>query len=245
MFIDNKYTKWYFEIIERYGNLNTTDYTEKHHIIPKSLGGKNETNNIVRVSARVHFILHLLLLKMTEGSHLRSMSYAFVTMRRSNKSLRNGINSRLFETYKKIASKQFLGEKNPFYGKGFFGKDNPMYGKPCHYKMTEEEKNIWKQNISKGIIGEKNPFYGKKHSEDMKKYLSEKRSKYITVFFKDDKIEKFRGYGDLGVFLGKSKHLGAKLLKPQFIHLWKKYNIERIEVYENKEDQESVFGKSL
>jgi len=39
-FLDNKYTKWYFGIIESANNrLLTEGYTERHHIMPKSLGG--------------------------------------------------------------------------------------------------------------------------------------------------------------------------------------------------------------
>lgn len=44
-------------------------YHEKHHIIPRSIGGTNESDNIVCLTAREHFIAHLLLSKMfIEGS---------------------------------------------------------------------------------------------------------------------------------------------------------------------------------
>jgi hypothetical protein len=33
------------------------------------------------------------------------------------------------------------------------GEDNGMFGKPCHYKMTEEEKQRWKDNVGKSIKG--------------------------------------------------------------------------------------------
>ena len=38
-----------------------TQYVERHHIIPKSLGGSNNPDNIVAVTAREHYILHELL----------------------------------------------------------------------------------------------------------------------------------------------------------------------------------------
>lgn len=41
IFIDNKYTYWYYNIVHRAKTRNITGYTEKHHIIPKSCGGDN------------------------------------------------------------------------------------------------------------------------------------------------------------------------------------------------------------
>lgn len=39
-------------------------YTEKHHIVPKCLGGSDNDENLVRLTAREHFIAHRLLAKM-------------------------------------------------------------------------------------------------------------------------------------------------------------------------------------
>ena len=36
-------------------------YTENHHIIPSSLGGSDDKTNMVRVTAKEHFVLHHLL----------------------------------------------------------------------------------------------------------------------------------------------------------------------------------------
>ena len=77
MYLQNKYTKWYNNIIQkarcRPGPLN---YTEKHHIIPKSLSGSDDKVNLDVLTAREHFICHLLLPKMTTGTHRRSMWHA-------------------------------------------------------------------------------------------------------------------------------------------------------------------------
>jgi hypothetical protein len=61
IFINNKYTNWYNSIINNVKNRNITGYTEKHHIIPSSLGGDNSKENIVSLTAREHFVCHLLL----------------------------------------------------------------------------------------------------------------------------------------------------------------------------------------
>jgi len=60
MFLNNKYTKWYFMLIERGMSRQKPDgYTEKHHIIPKSFGGSNKQNNLVRLTPKEHFIAHI------------------------------------------------------------------------------------------------------------------------------------------------------------------------------------------
>lgn len=234
MFIQNKYTKWYFFIIESAKTRSSfnDNYYENHHIIPKALGGNNSKQNLVKLTAREHFVCHLLLVKMVLlASHRRSMAFSLITMRRSNGGGRkNSINSRKFELAKKVASSYISGENNPFYGKTdiFTGEKNPMYGKPCYYKMTEEEKENWKRNISIGITGEKNPFYGKTHTEETRKNLSKHRSIPIEVTFFDDKIEVFEQFGDLGEYLGKSRSLGLKLCRPKYEYLLKNYNIKSI-----------------
>ena len=42
LFLQNKYTSWYFSIINKAKERATEGYTEKHHIVPKTLGGKND-----------------------------------------------------------------------------------------------------------------------------------------------------------------------------------------------------------
>ena len=79
MFLDNKYTKIYFELMKKAKERNSTIIGENHHIIPKSLGGKDNKENIVKLTYREHFIAHALLTKMCKTQKKkRSMSYAFV-----------------------------------------------------------------------------------------------------------------------------------------------------------------------
>ena len=68
IFINNKYTNWYNSIINNAKNRTITGYTENHHIIPRSLNGTNTSENLVRLTAREHFVCHLLLTKMTVGN---------------------------------------------------------------------------------------------------------------------------------------------------------------------------------
>jgi len=77
IFINNKYTQWYYKIVNRANTRITTGYTEKHHIIPKSCGGDNSKTNLVKLTAKEHFVCHLLLTKMVDGKTRHKMIYAF------------------------------------------------------------------------------------------------------------------------------------------------------------------------
>lgn len=64
----SKYHKWYHQIVEHRKANIAEGYTEKHHIILRSLGGTDDPNNLVILTAREHFICHRLLTKMITGS---------------------------------------------------------------------------------------------------------------------------------------------------------------------------------
>jgi hypothetical protein len=99
LFIDNKYTRWYFGIITKAQvNITQTQYTEKHHIVPESFfinrtrrgpkgwidGNPEENSNIVSLTPREHFVCHWLLTKMTTGSAKAKMINAMFSMKAVN-----------------------------------------------------------------------------------------------------------------------------------------------------------------
>ncbi len=115
MFKENKYTKWYFNIINDRRSNPYTGYVEKHHIIPKSMGGSNAKDNLVALSAREHFICHWLLTKMTDKKGMR-LALLAMTRASSNQS-RYKVSSRIFQKIRENASNASLGSNNPNYGK--------------------------------------------------------------------------------------------------------------------------------
>jgi hypothetical protein len=81
LFLENKYSKYYFNIIENAKHRKLDNiYVEKHHIFPKSLGGKNSKENLVILTAKEHFICHLLLVKAVIYEYRKKMNYAFWRM---------------------------------------------------------------------------------------------------------------------------------------------------------------------
>jgi len=131
IFINNKYSKIYFQIIYRAKLRTLTEYSEKHHIVPESFyinrtrkgssgwldGDPNELSNIVSLTAREHFICHWLLIKMTSGEAKHKMIFAFTMMKCKgvNQSSRyeTVITSKIYAIYNekssKIKSKAYTG----------------------------------------------------------------------------------------------------------------------------------------
>lgn len=84
MFLENKYKKWYFQIVE---NSSKKIYdlskmrVEKHHIIPRCMGGNNDKTNICVLTIREHILVHRLLPKMTSDYNTqRKLLFAVARM---------------------------------------------------------------------------------------------------------------------------------------------------------------------
>jgi hypothetical protein len=127
----DKYTRWYNQITDRARNRIMEDYTETHHIKPRSLGGTDDIHNLVKLTAREHFICHWLLTKMTTGKDRAKMIYALNGMKRSNKFAQRYetlITSRVYENLKK--------EFSIVHSATMSGRRANNKGKP----MSEEQK---------------------------------------------------------------------------------------------------------
>lgn len=217
MYLDNKYTKTYMSLIDSRKKLNRNKKDgkiyESHHIVPKCMGGSNFSSNKVLLTPREHFICHLLLTKMVESPLKGKMYCALVRfMGKNNKQKNIKINSKIYDRIIRENRKNMSGKNNPFYGK----------------THTEEVRQFISRNNKLNQVGEKNPFYGKKHKDDSLAKMSFNRIKPFRVYFFDGESVLFAQSKYLGLYLGKSTHLGAKLTNPQYKNLLKNYNIKEL-----------------
>lgn len=93
------YKKTYNDLIERAKTRETDpmEYYENHHIVPKCVGGSNNRNNMVLLTAREHFLAHWLLVKMFPDNFKLSFAFnAFCQNNRGNRPV-----SRLYEYARK------------------------------------------------------------------------------------------------------------------------------------------------
>jgi hypothetical protein len=82
IFIPNRYTRIYYSVIERAQTriLPKDSYKEKHHVIPRCMGGSDDLTNIVELTFKEHVFCHKLLVKMTEGITRGRLAFAAVLM---------------------------------------------------------------------------------------------------------------------------------------------------------------------
>lgn len=160
---ENKYTKWYISIIltaqkrvDIYKTLKARkkevlrifDYVESHHIVPKSINKdfKKDIDNLVYLSAKEHFICHLLLTKMFKDSKLKhKMVYAARVLSNNGKYKGNKYNS-LKKDYAKIHStttKRLWQDPN-YVAKQKAAVENGKYSSPEYTELQSRvQKEVW------------------------------------------------------------------------------------------------------
>ena len=69
----------YLRFVNHYKSRESDGYTERHHIIPRSLGGDNSKDNLVNLPARAHYIAHMMLWKALPSCN--AMTFAAHMMR--------------------------------------------------------------------------------------------------------------------------------------------------------------------
>lgn len=190
MFITNNYTDKYYEIIKNAQNrlpIGSTrkqakvllTYTERHHIVPKSMGGADSEENLVWLTAEEHLLVHILLPKIVSGEgNIRKMTLAAVRManpqsKTQKRIIGDNLIPEIAEIRKQAAllhseymSKRHSGKNNPFYGKHHSDKTKEIQRKSSANRVMTTEMRI---NYSAGRkkyyqdypeekpVGDKNP----------------------------------------------------------------------------------------
>lgn len=188
--IENKYKKWYYGIIQKASSqnrkkLNRFDknyvYYEKHHILPKSLGGTNDISNLILLTAREHYVCHLLLCKFTEGKDKLKMINAVTKMVFSKSSGQE----RRYSSKDYEKCRALIAERNSVFFKGV-RKSEKMRKKLSQSRKGMKFSDEHKKNLSivrKGKnTGQDNPFFGKTHSKKTKENWSKKRKGIAPPF---------------------------------------------------------------
>lgn len=171
-----KYLKIYNEIIERAKNREVDGYVEKHHIIPKCIGGDNKKDNIVSLTPKEHYICHRLLCEIYPNE--TKLKYAFWRMCNvANNEYQNRnyvVSANVYSRIKNEVS-ELMSKKVKNYSK----ETRKLIGE----KISKKLKG--RPSIKKGVptpkhsewMKENNPFRGKTHSEEHKQKLKEINSK--------------------------------------------------------------------
>lgn len=170
------YLKVYCNLIRKAENRTPPEgYTEKHHIFPVSIFGKN--NIVVVLTGREHYIAHALLEKIyikrygLKDKRTQKMITAFWCMN-NLKNKNKYLNSYLYEGARARKSLLMSGENNYMHGRNHTDESKEKIrisriGKK-RSKKTREKLSIIAKNRKQ------NPMLGKKQSPETRAKISEK-----------------------------------------------------------------------
>lgn len=153
-FLKNKYTQWYLSIITKAKILkrkkSKEEYLESHHIIPRCMGGKEK----ILLTAKEHYICHLLLCRMTTGSNKHKMINALIKMAFSKSEGQKRYTAKSYSLVRKL-----IAEKNSemFGGvpKSEMARQN-MKGRSGTWKRTDVHKRAISERQKGRGIGDEN-----------------------------------------------------------------------------------------
>ena len=160
------YSKVYYNIINRSKSREVPPIVEVHHIIPKSLGGNNKQENLVKLTPREHFVCHLLLTRMYSGKEKQKMVYALWAIMNlcNNHQHRKKVKGRLYENLKK----EFVAAQ-----KSIIGVDRHNTGKKRPDRTSESFTPEWRAKISAANKGKTTWNKGITHSTKTKELQSQ------------------------------------------------------------------------
>lgn len=162
------YQKIYNTLVRRGQNRILEGYSEKHHIVPRCLGGTDEATNLVSLTPEEHYLCHLLLVKI-HPNNIRLVKAAMFMVSSNDHVKRN---NKAYGWLKRQYSNYMSGPNNPStlngpWNKGISGykvkvnfSDNTLNSmsekmktnNPCagvkpwnHPRATDYSKSVWKQ----------------------------------------------------------------------------------------------------
>jgi hypothetical protein len=134
------YKKHYDSLItkSRLRTFESTEYREKHHIVPRCMGGSDDPENIVELTPEEHYVAHQLLVKM----HPKHSGLVWAALQMSGHSMNNErSNNKIYGWLKRrhqnIAKKR-VGEKNGGFGTHWYHHPETLHSIKCKPESVPE-----------------------------------------------------------------------------------------------------------
>jgi hypothetical protein len=156
------YLKIYNQLVEGARNRVLDGYCEKHHVVPKCMGGDNKKSNIVLFTAKEHFIAHKLLVRIYPN--VKGLWYALIAMGRISE-----FKARVFASERAKAAEMRRGVK--YSAESRAKMSAAKKGKKSPSPATTFKKGQLSWNAGK--CGTSNHMYGTKRTEEQRKRMSE------------------------------------------------------------------------
>jgi hypothetical protein len=150
------YQRIYDTIIDHGKNRILEGYKEKHHIVPRCLGGTNDAKNLVELTAEEHYVVHQLLVKIHPDNIKLVSAAMFMT---ANGAGQGRSRNKTYGWLKRRYS-AYMKENNPNKGGVARLKYIEEYGVP--ERSLDFVTKEWRDAISKRMTGDSNPMRGTK-----------------------------------------------------------------------------------
>lgn len=117
------YNKHYNLLIERAKMRKVKGYSERHHIVPRCMGGTDHPDNLVDLLPEEHYLAHQLLIKMYPNESALVYAALMMTVGGNTHSRNNKRYGWIRRRYLSECKKR-IGSKNPSFGKSWYHDPN-------------------------------------------------------------------------------------------------------------------------
>lgn len=206
------YEEFIQNILDTRGRFNCGDiYHERHHIVPKCVGGGNDKDNLIDLFAREHYIAHKLLTQENPDNNKLVYAWTCMAFIKNDITYECEITPEEYEEARIALSVKMTGEGNHFYGKQHTAETKEKLRQQRIGTKASDEAKIrmseaqtkrmqdcearaacgkphteeWKKEQSERMSGENHPMYGRRHSDETKEKISKaKTGKLMPEEFK-------------------------------------------------------------
>lgn len=137
-------------MMKRIKEPSPAQYTERHHIVPRCMGGSDSEDNLVTLSAKEHYVAHHLLFKHYKTSKL---AHAWFMMLRCDPNQKRHFTAKQHEAateaHRKALSETLKGEDNHFYGRSHTEETKRKISEANKGRAkSEQEINNWVEKVA-------------------------------------------------------------------------------------------------
>ena len=141
------YEKHYNFLISRSKTRILEGYSEKHHIVPRCMGGTNDAENLVQLTAEEHYVAHQLLVKMYPN--IPGLVYAAKAMTVSNHRVDRVTN----KLYGWLRKRHAIAVSETHKGKPKSEEHRRKISKALTGRNRGPQSNEWKRKRSESMSG--------------------------------------------------------------------------------------------
>lgn len=203
------YKLHYEKLIEKARNRELDCYKERHHIVPRCLGGTDDESNLVDLTAREHFIAHILLVKIhpKEYGLIKAVQMmCIIGEGQEERKIHNRMYGWLKEKFSKEQSRCQSGEGNSQFGKVWvYNLEEKLSKKITQNELQNHIDDGWLEGrvicFDKYLLNLKKV----KEKERIKEHEQTERIRLIESFISIKDIKGFRSIRELHYYLTEEK----------------------------------------